>query len=319
MDYFEDDDDDDWIFEVDLSEVGVKRKRDEASEEGEEGEMRGGALFEFDLTVGDMPRRWKNVVNKTRHTAQLRQTRDAGDGDLLGNEMTDAVRRALVSIVEKHPNLRPDDRIHFTMQSNAFAQKSNHCFQSTQFRVAEVKDEDEASARFDTYMLQLSRQLNSSQSFSPGDAFTLDATTIRMPEEGGKRKKYDVVKARVRDIQKRSRIVIDNADNTCCARAIVTMRAWADEQAGVFPPSSYNSLRPGLPCQKLQALGLARQAGGVVDAAVRIGGSEKDVGRAVAPVSNQGDEDRATAHDRLCGPGGPTSHPSRPRRWALRW
>ena len=146
MDYFEDDDDDDWIFEVDLSEVGVKRKRDEASEEGEEGEMRGGALFEFDLTVGDMPRRWKNVVNKTRHTAQLRQTRDAGDGDLLGNEMTDAVRRALVSIVEKHPNLRPDDRIHFTMQSNAFAQKSNHCFQSTQFRVSGYEGQERKEA-----------------------------------------------------------------------------------------------------------------------------------------------------------------------------
>ena len=52
-----------------------------------------------------------------------------------------------------------------------------------------------------------------------------------------------------------------NQDNLCCTRAIVTMRAWADEQARQFPPSSFDSLRRGLPCQKVQALQLAREAG----------------------------------------------------------
>ena len=283
MDYFDNDDEDDWIFDVTLP--GEKRGREEEEEEEddwifdvplpgekrlreeEEDDMRGagnedGSLFRFDLQQGEMPRRWKNVLHKTRHKATLRQTRNTRDGDHLGNAMSEAVRLALVSIVSNHPNLKDDDAIHFTMQSNAFAQRTNHCFQSCQFRVDEIgDDEDESSVRFDAYMDQLAKQLNSSQSFSPGDDFSLEVTTIRMPEEGGRGKKYDMIKAKVRGIHKRCRIAIKNDDNLCCTRAIVTMRAWADEKANQFPPSSYDSLRRGLPCQKTQALQLAREAG----------------------------------------------------------
>ncbi len=199
---------------------------------------------------------------QTRHKATLRQTREPRDGDRLGNSMSEAVRRALVTIVTKHPNLKDTDTIHFTMQANAFVQRTNHCFQSCKFLVDEIGiDEEDSSTRFDAYMDQLAKQLNSSQSFSPGDAFDLEVTTIRMPDEGGARKKYDVTKAKVRKIQKRCRIVMKNEDNMCCLRATVTMRAWADEQANQFPPSSYRSLRRGLPCQKVQALQLAREAG----------------------------------------------------------
>ena len=261
MDYFDnDEDDEEWIFDVPMP--GEKRRREE---EEEEEEMRGtgddGSLFRFDLQQGEMPRRWKNILHKTRHTATLRQTRNTRDGDRLGEAVTSAVREALVTITTEHPNLNGRDRLHFTIQSNAFSQRTNHCFQSAQFRVDEIGDDsEEVSARFDAYMNQLAKQLNSSQSFSPGDGFIMEVTTIQMPEEGGRRKKYDVIKARVRDIQKRCRVVISNDDNLCCTRAIVTMRAWADEKAGRFPSSSYVSLRRGLPCQKTQALQLAREA-----------------------------------------------------------
>ena len=258
MDEFEDDDDDGWMMDIPIP--GEKRSRESDDDDDEGGEMSGGRLFEFDIQAGEMPRRWRNIVHKTRHMATLRQTRDAHDGDRLGNAMSDAVRAALVSIVTQHPNLKNADRIHFTMQSNAFTQRTNHCFQSVQFRVNEIREE-ESSARFDTYMDQLAKQLNSSQSFSPGDGFSLEVTTIRMPEEGGRRKKYDVIKSKVRNIQKRSRVVMNNRDNLCCTRAIVTMRAWADEQARQFPPASYDSLRRGLPCQTVHALQLAREAG----------------------------------------------------------
>ena len=259
MDYFDNDDEDDWIFDVSLP--GEKRLREE------EDDMRGAgddddALFRFDLQQGEMPRRWKNVLHKTRHKATLRQTRNTRDGDRLGEAVTTAVREALVTITSEHPNLNGRDRLHFTLQSNAFSQRTNHCFQSAQFQVDEIGDDSqEVSARFDAYMHQLSKQLNSSQSFSPGDGFVMEVTTIHMPEEGGSRKKYDVIKSRVRGIQKRSRVVISNADNLCCTRAVVTMRAWADEKAGRFPVSSYVSLRRGLPCQKTLALQLAREAG----------------------------------------------------------
>ena len=266
MDYFEDEDDS-WMMEVPIP--GEKRRRvDEEEEEEEEeeddvtsGDMSGGRLFQFDIEEGEMPRRWRNIVHKTRHKATLRQTRETRDGDHLGNAMSEAVRLALVSIVSKHPNLKEDDTIHFTMQSSAFTQKTNHCFQSSKFKTNEIgTDEDDSSARFDTYMQQLAKQLNSSQSFSPGDDFSLEVTTIRMPEEGGRRKKHDIVKAKVRGIHKRCRIAINNDDNLCCLRAVVTMRAWADEQANQFPPSSFVSLRRGYPCQKAQAIQLGREA-----------------------------------------------------------
>ena len=259
----EEEEDDAWM--MDISIPGEKRRRRESEDDEDDvmaGEMSGGRLFEFDVEEGEMPRRWRNVVHKTRHKATLRQTREARVGDQLGNAMSEAVRLALVSIVEKHPNLKENDVIHFTIQSTAFTEKTNHCFQSCQFKVSDIgDDEDTSSHRFDTYMDQLAKQLNSSQSFSPGDNFSLEVTTIRMPEEGGRRKKYDVIKARVRGIHKRCRIVMKNTDdNLCCLRAVVTMRAWADEKANIFPPAGYKTLRNGSPCQKTQALELAQQA-----------------------------------------------------------
>ena len=120
----------------------------------------------------------------------------------------------------------------------------------------------ESTARFTDYLQQLARQLNSSQSFSAGDDFELDVTTIRMPREGGKPKKYDPVKAAVRHIHKRSRITIKNPhDDMCSARALVTMKAWADEKGGMFPEVSYDNLRRGYPAQTRLARELLVTAG----------------------------------------------------------
>ena len=164
----------------------------------------------------------------------------------------------LLEATSPERGLKDDDRLHFTMQATAFSAGANHCFQSTQFRVGEVR---ESSERFQTYLGQLAKQLNSSQSFSSGDDFDLDITTIRMPATGSRLRKHDPVKARVRNIVKRCRIRIKNdEDDLCCARALVTMRAWADEKAGVFPEISYNALRKGRPAQKRLAQRLLREA-----------------------------------------------------------
>ena len=211
-------------------------------------------LFEFNLRGGTLPKRWKNVVNKTSHTARLEQMREATRDDRLGEEMTEAVHRALLSAIGKQTDLREQDRVHFTMQATAFT----HCFQSTQFEVAEIR---ESTERLATYLHQLTKQLNSSQSFSPGDDFSLDVTTIRMPGTGGAPKKYHPVNAAVRGIVKRTRVLVKNKDELCCARAIVTMRAWADEQALVFPPLGYETLRKGRPSQERQARQLLKEAG----------------------------------------------------------
>ena len=254
--YWDEEDDDDWCREMELP--SPKRRRVEEEEEEEQQGAGVTPLFQFTLRGGAMPRRWKNVVHKTRHTARLEQLRDATGDDHLGEELTAAVRWALLSAIDKQTDLRGNDRVHFTMQATAFAQGQNNCFQSTQFQVGEIKENGE---RLATYLQQLTKQLNSSQSFSPGDDFALDVTTIRMPGTGGKPKKYEPTKALVRGIVKRSRVSIKNKDELCCARTIVTMKAWADEEARVFPPLGYQTLRRGTPGQERQARQLLQDAG----------------------------------------------------------
>ena len=243
-------DDDEWCREMDLP--ASKRRRMSVEQDG-------GALFEFELRHGTMPRRWKNVVNKTRHTARLQQRRDACPDDQLGEALTGALRKALLEAIAPERALTDNDKIHFTMQATAFAAGSNNCFQSTQFNIGELR---QRSDRFETYLQQLSKQLNSSQSFSPGDDFDLDITTIRMPSAGSRGKKYDPAKALVRNIVKRCQVPVKNQDDQlCCARAIVTMRAYADEKADVFPEVAYATIRRGRPCQKRLAQRLMQEAG----------------------------------------------------------
>ena len=279
-DYFEDDDDT-WCHEIELPPAkrcrvdenlmdddmdewchGIDLEPPSSQSPVEDVQTGGGVtspLFTFDVRPSAMPQIWKNIVHKTRHAARLQQSREPKDGDNLGSEMTDAVRRALLSTISLHPNLREHDQIHFTMQTKALSEGNNHCFQSTRFTVAEVRDRGE---RLAAYLQQLARQLNSGQSFSPGDEFTLETTTIVMPERGSRPKKYDPVKSAVRGIVKRSRISINNKDELCCARAIVTMRAWADEQSQRFPPIGYNTLRDKrCPAQKRRVVKCKQREG----------------------------------------------------------
>ena len=261
--YWEDawftDGEDEWCATMELP-PGKRRRLDDGEDTGRDviSEQEGGALFEFKLSEGSMPRRWKNIVNKSRFVSRLVQRRDVLPSDRLGSELTQALEKALRTVVSAERGLHDRDKVHFTMQASAFSSKANNCFQSTQFEVGELR---ESSSRFTEYLAQLARQLNSSQSFSNSDEFDLGVTTIQMPREGGTRKKYDAVKAAVRHIHKRCIVKIDNRDESCCARALVTMRAYVDEKSGIFPPVTYQTLRRGWPAQTRQAQELSTLAG----------------------------------------------------------
>ena len=103
-----DDDDDDIM--CDLSEEGEKSQRRQGEVEEANllpaDNMEGGALFTFELREGRMPQRWRNVVHKTRHSASLQQTREVVRGDRLGEELSNAVREALINVLKLHPTLR---------------------------------------------------------------------------------------------------------------------------------------------------------------------------------------------------------------------
>ena len=282
-DYFSDADDR-WCTEMDLDQTLVQR---------------GGAvepLFHFDLQRSQQPRRWRQVVERDRFTARLRQRRDPTDQDDLGGELTDAIHRAMRHVVANQ-NLQAQDRIHFTLQANAFASSQNHCHQSVQFTVEEANNN---TPRFSTYLQQMANQLNSSQSFDGGDDFHLDVTSIRMPPSGRGKTKYTPAKAATRKIIKRSRILIHNKDALCCARAIVTMRAWVDEQNHLTPDVSYQALRKGHSAQKNPSRSVARVGRG----AARRLRSRRDcqISSRADGVSDQSAKSRTPSHGGVCRP-----------------
>ena len=179
-------------------------------------------LLEFELRPVGARRNWRNVLNKQRFEATLRQHRDVTPRDNLGQELTQALQRSIEQQIAQDPTLTPNSTVHFTMQSSAFT----HAFQSTTFTVREF---EEGSERLDTYLQSLAAKLNSNEEFTPDDTFTMETTFIRTPGRGsGNGKRYKPSCAAVRGIVKRSRVTIQNKDNLCCARAIVTMKALVD-------------------------------------------------------------------------------------------
>lgn len=242
--------DDEWCDDIDLDASEIPTQRG--------GNVVQPPLFTFTLKQTAMPQSWKNTAHKTRFAADLHQQREAQAGDNLADELTDAIRRALLSAIETQ-TLRSEDKIHFTLQADAFSISSNHCFQSATFTIDELRS---ASPRFDTYLQKLSQQLNSSQSFSKGDTFTMDITTIKASKKGkGNGKKRNPITAKLRGILKKSRISIPNTDDLCCARALVTMKAYVDKQCGLPVEITYNALRRGKRAQERLAKTLHQQAG----------------------------------------------------------
>jgi len=188
----------------------------------------------------------------------LQQHGDATQNDDLGTEVTHALQRAIKQQIEADNTLTPHYTVHFTMQPNTFT----HAFQSTTFTVCEFED---GSEHLETYLQALAVKLNSNEEFSPDDMFNLETTFIHTPGPGcGHSKRYKPSATAVRGITKRSRVTIKNND-LCCARAIVTMKAYVD--AGNDPRDPhYRNIKQGRPVQQREAQALHRAAGAYVDA-----------------------------------------------------
>ena len=179
---------DQWIFGPQLDAV-ISASRQDEDEDDED--QRGGSLLEFTLEPTGPRRRWRNVLNKQRHQARLRQTREATFRDDLGHEVTQALRRALLRQIDTDSTLTLDSTLHFTMQSRAF----DHAFQSATFRVREVQEDSE---RLSTYLQTLAQNLNSNQAFTSDDTFDLETTFIHTPGRGrGHGKRYKPASAAV--------------------------------------------------------------------------------------------------------------------------
>ena len=214
-------------------------------------------LFEFNLSPTGLPRTWRNVLQRDRFRATLTQNREPRAREDLGAELVTALREAIEERIRATPNIAPHHTFHFTMQSDHF----DHAFQSTTFTIREFQED---SDRLNTYFQSLAEKLNSNEDFEADGSFTIETTFIRNPGTGGKGKRDKGRRLGRTAIDtllktKKSIIRIENTDNLCCARAIVTMKAFAD--ASDVRDPDYVNLRKGRPIQERRARELHALAG----------------------------------------------------------
>jgi len=94
---FLDDDDDDWIFDPALDRV--------MTQTGGGGGSNTRPVLEFELRPVGARRNWRNVLNKQRFEATLRQHRDVTPRDNLGQELTHALQRSIEQQIARDPTL----------------------------------------------------------------------------------------------------------------------------------------------------------------------------------------------------------------------
>ena len=212
-----------------------------------------GPLFTFRLEQIGRRRHWRETVNHAQFHAVLVQHRDARASDNLGVHLMEA----LYSAIRQQIDARPHDLLHFAIHAHGFA----HAFRSTNILVSDFMTRDRY---VDELLDTLAGKLNSNEEFHPDRGLQIDVVLVRMPAPGSRPRKYSVgLRAFEKDSQrKRSIIEIKNKDQLCCARAIVTMRAYCHrDDRHHMSMSNWDALKRGRSRQKTMAQDLHRAAG----------------------------------------------------------
>ena len=212
-----------------------------------------GPLFTFHLERIGRRRRWRETVDHSQYHAVLEQHREARSTDNLGVNLMEALYNAIRDQIDA----RPHDLLHIAIQAHGFS----HAFRSTNILVSDFMTRDRY---VDELLDTLAGKLNSNEEFHPDRGLQVDVVLIRMPTPGSGRKRYNVgVRAMEKDsARKRSIIQIKNKDNLCCARAIVTMKAWCHrDDRHHMARSDWDALKRGFPRQGVYARQLHQAAG----------------------------------------------------------
>ena len=172
---------------------------------------------------------------------------------ILPRQMEQALQRAIREQLLQDPEVRPHDHFLININSN----RLRHSYHSARMRVGEWMDND---LRVQEVMQQISRMLNSNERFQLDDSFSLHISHIRDPGRGSGNNR---IKKATRALEKllddkKSVVKIKNDDELCCARAIVTMKAYSDFGSR---DSRYVNLRRGKPAQGREAKALDRVSG----------------------------------------------------------
>ena len=245
LENYMDDDEDDW-------EHAMVRALDRSEQ---------GPLFRFTMVPAGRRRRWRNTVDHAQFHAVLEQIRDPTDSDNLGVHLMEALYTAIRGQMAE--DARPHDQLHFSIQAHGFT----HAFRTVNLQVQDFMNRNQyVEELLDT----LAGKLNSNEEFHPDRGLQVDMVLVRMPTPGsGRGRKRNVGERAFEEDSKRKNaiITIKNKDELCCARAIVTMRAWCHRDdhvrfdSNVHPWRDWRNCRDGRNRQTVLARQLHRDAG----------------------------------------------------------
>ena len=185
--------------------------------------------FDFLLTP-HLDRRVRRLGVRHRNYVGRLMQRGAGaplpiqpQRQILPRQMEEALQRAIREQILEDPEVNPNDHFFININSNHL----RHSYHSSRMRVRECINND---FRAWEIMQQISRMLNSNEQFRLDDSFSLHISHIRDPGGGAgnnRLRKGYMAMDKLLDTEK-SVVKIKNEDELCCARAIVTMRAYCD-------------------------------------------------------------------------------------------
>ena len=215
-----------------------------------------GPLFRFRMEPAGQRRHWRNIVHHTQFHAVLEQGREARTSDDLCVHLMEALYTAISGQIT--PDASPQDLLHFAIQAHGFT----HAFRSSNIRVEDFLRRD---AYTDELLDTLAGKLNSNEEFHPDRGLQIDVVLVRMPTPGSGRGRKRQVGFRPWPVDssfKRSIIKINNQDHLCCARAIVTTKAWLHRNDHHhMARSDWDTLSRGRPRQEEYARQLHQAAG----------------------------------------------------------
>ena len=143
--------------------------------------------------------------------------------DQLPSLLDQALQIAIQRQVLDQPGVHDNDHLMINMSSN----RLQHAYQSSRVRVRDWLQDTEPAQMM---MQQISKILNSNENFAIDDSFHIEVSHIRDSGVGsgsrGQRPGTQPIEQFLRN--KKSVVRIENDDELCCARALVTAKAYRD-------------------------------------------------------------------------------------------
>ena len=194
-----------------------------------------------------------SIVEQRRFRLTFQQLRTAGDNEPLGEAITEAIRQGLQRVVTQDQINPADYSLLVAIHSNSFA----HVWSQSARHVPlnEWLSNQEYARAFSE---DLARKLNSAEVVDPErDGFFVELTFVKRLGRGGAFKRNNPGRIAWEKIAKKKKCIIriQNKDDLCCAKAIITMKERVDKG------SHYQNLRRGRPIQERWARLLHQEAG----------------------------------------------------------